>query len=186
MLHCLNILFRLCPFHFAFISYFSTAWMACWAFPGSEELSGEISRSTQTVQAAAVLLLHGCSSTIQSTVYLPKGTGRVGERRYTLCQAWFLSLNTSQRIPKARILAANLCRSPHHHTSAVSLHCSSKSGAANVHHARGFGAGCVSDTLGLQDDTALLTTSSMFTQEQRWSHSCMESSILRVVWAALP
>lgn len=105
-----------------------------------------------------------CISTSQNC---PKGTGRVGERRYTLCQAWFLSLDSSQRFSRAHILTANLCRSPYHHTFAMSLHCSSKSGTADVHQALDFGAGCVPDTLGLQDDTDLLTTSSMFTQEQR-------------------
>lgn len=68
------------------------------------------------------------------------------------------------------------CRSPYHHISTVicrcvalctALHCSSKSGIANVHHPLGSGAGCVPDTLSLQGDTGLLTMSRVFTQEQR-------------------
>lgn len=156
--------------------------MACWAFPGSEEFSGEILRSTQAVQAAAVLLLHVCISKDASAPARAQCTFlkalRGWEREGVLCQAWFCTLNTSQRLSKAHILAANLCRSPYHHTSAgavscrrvascTALRCSSKNGVANVHHPPGFGAGCVPNIPGLQDDTGLLTTNSVSTQEQR-------------------
>lgn len=156
--------------------------MACWAFPGSEEFSGEVIRRTQAVQAAAVLLLHVCISKDASAPAPARAQctflKALGGWERALCLAWFCTLNSSQRFSKAHILAANLCRSPHHHisTGAVScrrvalctaLHCSSKSGIANVHHPPGFGAGCVPNIPGLQDDTGLLTTNGMFTQEQR-------------------
>lgn len=134
------------------------------------------------MQAAAVLLLHVCiskdaSAPARAQCTFLKALGG-WEREGVLCQAWFCTLNTSQRLSKAHILAANLCRSPYHHTSAgalscrrvalcTALRCSSKSGVANVHHPPGFGAGCVPNIPGLQDDTGLLTTNGVFTQEQR-------------------
>lgn len=115
-----------------------------------------------------------CISTSQSTLYLPKGTGRVGERRYTLCQVGFLSLGTSQRFSRAHILAASLCRSPYPHTPVGVWVCAQPCAAVQrvalqtftIHQVWEL-AGCVPNTPGLQDDTGLLTTSSVFTQEQR-------------------
>lgn len=86
----------------------------------SGEFSGGISRSTQ-----AVLLLHGriskgvsAPATARATEDCPKDTGREREKGYALCQAWFFTLDTSQRSSKAHILVANLCRSPYHHAFA--------------------------------------------------------------------
>lgn len=59
-------------------------------FPGSEELSGDMSRICTGSSSAAAAWVYQQRCTSQSSVYLPKSTGRVGERRYALCLVSFL------------------------------------------------------------------------------------------------
>lgn len=159
--------------------YFSRAWMA---FPGSEELSGDMSRiCTGSSALGAWVYQQRCTS--QSSGYLPKSTGRVGERR-------FLSLSTSQRISKAHILAAHLCRSPDQHTQA--WFCAQPHAAAprvalqmfTIHWVVELGVFLTPWACRMTQADSPGAACSHRTEGR--SHFCTKSQVPWVVWAALP
>lgn len=181
LLHCLNILFCLCPFHFAFISSNSRCVLAQPGWPvGISRLRGaewgdqqEHSACAGSSRAASAGLhqhqpehsvpsqrhWEGGREKEHSLLGLVSWTPARGSPRHTF---WLLIcaavLSTTSPCPAG----VGCCAQP----------CSVKSGIANVHHPLGFGAGCVPDTLGLQDDTGLLTMSSVFTQDRGTESLC--------------